>query len=120
MTVCHANTSETLKRTELWRCEKSYGDMKGERRVQKVSSHQIPIMESSEGIQKVIHSMLQGNVTSHLRRDRMICIYGDALFARKGREQSQHRSITQKMKELTRFVSSAKEIYKCVKSLKAL
>ena len=75
-------------------------------------------MESGDGIQKVIHSMMQDNVTSHIRSDEMICTYGDALFARKGREQSQHGYIAQKMRELGRFVLDAKKIDKHVKSLK--
>lgn len=64
--------------------------------------------------------MLQDKVTSHIRSDTMICKYGDTLFARKGREQSQHRYIAQKMRELGRFVLAAKEIDKSVKGLKDL
>ncbi|TRY65314.1 hypothetical protein DNTS_029582, partial [Danionella cerebrum] len=90
------------------------------RRVQKASSQLLPIKESSGGIQTVIHSMQQDHVTSHIRNDVMICAYGDALFARKGREQSQHRYIAQKMRELGRLVLSAKEIESSVKGLKDL
>jgi hypothetical protein len=75
-------------------------------------------MESAGGVQKVIHTMLQDNVTSHIRSDEMICKYGDALFARKGREQSQHRYIAQKMREPGWLVLAAKKIDKSVKSLK--
>ena len=112
-----------FKRTELWRHGKSCRDRnremeKGKRRVQKASSQLLPIMESGDGIQKVIQSMLQDNVTSHIRSDEMICTYGGALFARKGREQSQHGYITQNMRELGRFVMDAKKIDKRVKSLK--
>ncbi|TRY91274.1 hypothetical protein DNTS_035671, partial [Danionella cerebrum] len=76
---------------------------------------------STEGEElTVIHSMQQDHVTSHIRNDVMICAYGDALFARKGREQSQHRYIAQKMRELGRLVLSAKEIESSVKGLKDL
>ncbi|XP_067352979.1 uncharacterized protein [Channa argus] len=115
-----------FRRTELWRHEKSCRVKIGEkgkgkrRRVQKASSKLIPIRASSEGIQKVIHSMLQDNVTCQVRSDEMICTYGDALFAKKGREQSQHRYIAQKMRELGRLVLAAREIDKSVKGLQDL
>ncbi|XP_055017813.1 uncharacterized protein LOC129411297 isoform X2 [Boleophthalmus pectinirostris] len=110
-------------RTELWRHEKTCRERKDQRdkrkrvRVQKSSSQLIPITESSEGVQKIIHSMQQDHVTSHIRDDKMICTYGDALFAKKGREQSQHRYIAQKLRELGRFVLAAKEIDKSIKGL---
>ncbi|XP_059900285.1 uncharacterized protein LOC132451691 isoform X2 [Gadus macrocephalus] len=113
-----------FKRTELWRHGRSCGERNREtekgkrRRVQKASSQLLPIMESAGGVTKVIHTMLQDNVTSHIRSDEMICKYGDALFARKGREQSQHGYIAQKLRELGRFVLAAKKIDKSVKSLK--
>lgn len=50
----------------------------------------------------------------------MLCKYGDTLFVRKGREQSQHRYTAQKTRELWRFVLAPKEIYKGVKGLKDL
>ncbi|XP_051809978.1 uncharacterized protein LOC127535650 [Acanthochromis polyacanthus] len=113
-----------FKRTELWRHEKSCRERKEERqkgkraRVQKSSSHLIPVRESCNGVQKIIHSMLQDRVTCHIRTDEMICAYGDALFAKKGREDSQHRYIAQKLRELGRFVLAAKEIDKHVRGLK--
>ncbi|KAI4789657.1 hypothetical protein KUCAC02_035110 [Chaenocephalus aceratus] len=114
-----------FKRTELWRHEKSCRDRTEERekgkrrRVQKASSQLLPnLVESSEGIQNLIHNMLQDNVTSHIRSDEMICTYGDALFARKGREKSQHRYIAQKLRELGRFVLAANKIDKRVRNLK--
>ena len=112
-----------FKRKELWRHTKSCREKKGEtvqgkRSVQKASSQLIPIKDSSEGVQKIIHSMMQDHVTSHIRGDEMICTYGNALFAKKGREQSQHRYISQKMRELGRFCLAAKEIDKSVKGLK--
>ncbi|KAM7393552.1 hypothetical protein PAMP_020415 [Pampus punctatissimus] len=115
-----------FKRTELWRHEKACRAKKGDTkrgkrgRIQKASSQLIPIMKSSDGIQNLIHTMLQDKVTSQIRSDTMICKYGDTLFARKGREQSQHRYIAQKMRELGRFVLAAKEIDKSVKGLKDL
>ncbi|CAK6964052.1 uncharacterized protein LOC104929912 isoform X8 [Scomber scombrus] len=115
-----------FKRTDLWRHKKTCRVRKGEikkgkrGRVQKASSQLLPIRESSDGIQNLIHTMLQDKVTSQIRSDTMICKYGDALFAKKGREQSQHRYIAQKMRELGRFVLAAKEIDKSVKGLKDL
>lgn len=113
-----------FRRTELWRHDKSCRERKEERhkgkraRVQKSSSHLIPVRESCDGVQNIIHSMLQDHVTAHIRSDEMICAYGDALFAKKGREKSQHRYIAQKLRELGRFMLAAKNIDKHVKSLK--
>ncbi|XP_049895877.1 uncharacterized protein LOC126387392 [Epinephelus moara] len=112
-----------FKRRELWRhmksCREKKGDkVQGKRRAQKASSQLIPIKDSSDGLQKIIHSMIQDHVTAHIRGDEMICTYGNALFAKKGREQSQHRYIAQKMRELGRFCLAAKEIDKSVKGLK--
>ncbi|KAK9976624.1 hypothetical protein ABG768_021829, partial [Culter alburnus] len=110
-----------FKRTELWRHEKSCRERKEERqkgkRVQKSSLHLLPL-KSGQGVQKIIHSMQQDHVTSHIRSDEMICAYGDALFAKKGREESQHRYIAQKLRELGRFMLAAKEIDKRAKTLK--
>nr|XP_043869657.1 uncharacterized protein LOC122759139 isoform X1 [Solea senegalensis]XP_043891037.1 uncharacterized protein LOC122775268 isoform X2 [Solea senegalensis] len=119
------NCFAMFKRTELWRHRKTCRNRKeetvqGKRRVQKASSQLIPIKDSSQEIQNIIHSMMQDHVTSHIRTDKMICTYGNALFAKKGREQSQHRYIAQKMRELGRFVLAAKEIDKCVSGLKDL
>lgn len=50
----------------------------------------------------------------------MIFKYGDSLFARKGREQSQHRYIAQKLRELGRFVLAAKKINQKIGGLKDL
>ncbi|XP_067248867.1 uncharacterized protein [Chanodichthys erythropterus] len=110
-----------FKRTELWRHEKSCRERKEERqkgkRVQKFSLHLLPL-KSGQGVQKIIHSMQQDHVTSHIRSDEMICAYGDALFAKKGREESQHRYIAQKLRELGRFMLAAKEIDRHAKTLK--
>ncbi|XP_034048296.1 uncharacterized protein LOC117529579 [Thalassophryne amazonica] len=112
-------------RTELWRHEKTCKEKQGETgkskknraRIQKSSSQLMPVAVSSEGLHKIIHSMQQDHVTSQIRSDEMICTYGDALFAKKGREQSQHRYIAQKLRELGRFVLAAKEIDKKIKYL---
>lgn len=113
-----------FKRTDLWRHEKTCRVKKAEhvkgrrRRVQKAASQLLPIKESSGGTQNLIHTMLQDKLTSQIRSDTMKCKYGDALYARKGREQPQHRCIAQKMRELGRFVLAAKEIDSRVKGLK--
>lgn len=113
-----------FKRTELWRHEHSCRQrtpdiMKGKRsRVQKASSQLIPSTESSDGVQNIIHNMLQDKVTTHIRNDDMICAYGDLLFSKKACKQSQHRYIAHKMRELGRFVVTAMELDKTVKGLK--
>lgn len=89
-------------------------------KVHKSSSEHLPIRESSHEMQNFIHTMFQDEVTSQIIGDTMICKYGDALFARKGHEEPQHRYITQKMRELGRFVLAAKEIDKSVNCLKDL
>ncbi|XP_059367596.1 uncharacterized protein LOC132106022 [Carassius carassius] len=110
-----------FKRTKLWRHLKSCRERKEERkngkRVQKSSWHLLPC-KSGQGVQKIIHSMQQDHVTSHIRSDEMICVYGDALLAKKGREESQHRYIGQKLRELGRFMLAAKEIDERAKTLK--
>lgn len=66
-----------FKRTELWRHEKTCRVRKEvmpndrRQRVQKASSMLLTIMKTTEGIRKAIHSMLQDNVTSHIRADEM-------------------------------------------------
>lgn len=57
--------------------------------------------------------MIQDHITSQ-----MICKYGDAFFARKGREQSQHGYIAQKMRELGRLVLLPKKLTAVSKVLK--
>lgn len=104
------NCYAMFKRTALWRHEKRCRVRKVDkktgkkRRVQKASPQLLPVSKSSDGIQNLIHTMLQDNITAQIRSDPMICKYGDALFAREGCEQSQHRYIAQKMRELGRFV----------------
>lgn len=105
-----------FKKVDLWRHDKTCRDKKENsdvgtkrKRIQTVSSKLLPIQTSSEGVQNVIHNMLQDNITSHVRGDEMICKYGDSLFDRKGREQSQHRYIAQKLRELVRFVLAERE-----------
>ncbi|MEQ2222974.1 hypothetical protein ILYODFUR_032022 [Ilyodon furcidens] len=120
-----------LKRTELWRHERtcrncseeqrSGEEKKGKRkRIQKASSHLLPICQSSEGLQNLICTMQQDEVTLNIRNDDMIANYGKGLFAKKGREQSQHIYIAQKMRELGRLLVAAKDIDKTVKGLKDL
>lgn len=79
-----------FKRKELWRHTTSCRDKKGKtvqgkRPVQEASSQILPIKDLSEGVQKIIHCMMQDHVTSHIRGDEIICTYGNALFAKKGR-----------------------------------
>ncbi|KAM9765903.1 uncharacterized protein ACNS7B_003023 isoform 2-T2 [Menidia menidia] len=120
-----------FKRTELWRHEKNCrncskehtsGAMnkKGKKRIQKASSHLLPICQSTEGLQNLIHNMRQDEVTLHIRNDDMIINYGNSLYAKKGREKSQHAYIAQKMRELGRFVLAAKDLDKHVRGLKYL
>ncbi|XP_029003360.1 uncharacterized protein LOC114853759 [Betta splendens] len=117
-----------FKRTELWRHERSCRSKKPEdggvnvkrNRVQKASSHLIPKIQSCEGVENIICNMLQDSITFHIRGDIMICTYGQSLFAKKGREQCQHRYIAQKMRELGRLVLAAKEIDSGIVGLKDL
>ncbi|XP_052409507.1 uncharacterized protein LOC127955914 isoform X3 [Carassius gibelio] len=109
-----------FKRTKLWRhlksCREQNEERKNGKRVQKSSSHLLP--RKSGQVQKIIHSMKQDHVSSHIRSDEMICVYGDALLAKKGRVESQHRYIGQKLRELGRFMLAAKEIDERAQTLK--
>ncbi|XP_048048612.1 uncharacterized protein LOC125269706 [Megalobrama amblycephala] len=116
-----------FKKVDLWRHDKTCRDKNENsdvgtkrKRIQSVSSRLLPMQTSSDGIQNVIHNMLQDNITAHVRGDEMICKYGHSLFARKGREQSQHRYIAQKLRELGRFVLAAKKINPKIGGLKDL
>lgn len=116
-----------FKKRDLWRHNKTCREKKEDsgmgtqrQRLQTVSSSLLPTEKSSQGLQNIIHNMLQDRVTAQVRSDEMICKYGEALYARKGREKSQHRYIAQKMRELGRFVLAAKEIQKKIKGLKDL
>lgn len=113
-----------FRKGDLWRHNKTCWHKKDNsgvrKRVQAVSARLLPTQQSSEGVQNVIQNMLQDEITAQARSDEMMCKYGDSLFARKGREQSQHRYIAQKLRELGRFVLAAKQIDKKIEGLKDL
>ena len=62
--------------------------------------------------------MRQDNVSFHIRRDSLICKYGDSLYGKHGRVKAKHQYIAQRMRELGRFMLVVKDMDKKVKSLK--
>ncbi|KAG7461364.1 nucleoporin p54 isoform X1 [Solea senegalensis] len=115
-----------FSRTDLWRhqgsCKlktSSETDNKRKTRgaVQSVSARLLPIMASSSGCQAIINKMRQDDVSFHIRGDSLICNYGESLYAKHGRVKSKHNYISQRMRELGRFMLTAKAMDSTVRTL---
>ncbi|KAL1005187.1 hypothetical protein UPYG_G00055690 [Umbra pygmaea] len=117
-------------KSELWRHEascrakkegtgpKTYREPGTRKRVQSLASYLIPISKSaSQGCQKIIHKMQQDSVAFHIRNDSLICKFGDALFTERGHELSQHGYISQRLREVGRFMLMVKKLDNSVKYL---
>lgn len=76
-----------------------------------VSSKLLPLQGSVSGdLEEAIHSMKQDSVLHHLRDDALICKYGAWLFVKLGHDKKRQIYITQKMRELARFMLAVKEL----------
>ena len=80
----------------------------------------LPIAASYGGCQSIINNMRQDDVSFHIRRDSLICKYGESLYDKHGRVKSRHQYIAQRMRELGRFMLVAKDMDKTVGGLEDL
>lgn len=87
-------------------------------RVQKTSSSLLPMVETSEVVQNIIHGMQKDEVSFTVRNDDLICKYGNVLINRGKNNASGY--VSQKMRELGRLVVAAKEIDKTITCLEDL
>ncbi|XP_053093359.1 uncharacterized protein si:ch211-266o15.1 isoform X3 [Pangasianodon hypophthalmus] len=75
------------------------------------SSKLLPLQGSVSGdLEEAIHSMKQDNVLHHIRDDALICKYGARLFEKLGHDKKRQVYVTQKMRELARFMLAVKEL----------
>ncbi|MEQ2233169.1 hypothetical protein ILYODFUR_019194, partial [Ilyodon furcidens] len=117
-----------FRKTDLWRHQASCkikdlcetDDSNVRRRVQSRAVRLLPIVASSDGCQTIINNMRQDDVSFHVRSDSLICKYGESLYAKHGRVKSRHQYISQRMRELGRFMLVAKDMDKTVKGLEDL
>lgn len=105
-----------FKKKELWKhdsvcAQKNQEEQnpKKRKRVQAVSSRCIPMSaDASEGCKSIIQNMHVDEVSLHIRSDPLICKYGDMMFEKHGHDRTQNGYISQKMRELGRFMLAAK------------
>lgn len=111
-----------FKKKELWKhdavCAQNNQDEqnnqeeqnpKKRKRVQAVSSRCIPMtVQASEGCKSIILNMHVDDVSLHIRSDPLICKYGDMMFEKHGHDRTQNGYISQKMRELGRFMLAVK------------
>ncbi|KAI7789871.1 hypothetical protein IRJ41_021112, partial [Triplophysa rosa] len=119
-----------FKKNDLWRHQSSCrtkktcaADEKVKNRRGRVQSRAaclLPTSASSDGCQAVINNMRHDDVSFHIRKDSLICKYGESLYAKHGRVKSRHQYIAQRMRELGRFMLVAKDMDMTVNYLEDL
>ncbi|XP_067296597.1 uncharacterized protein [Pseudorasbora parva] len=118
-----------FRKKDLWRhqssCKTKKSCVKDKQkntrgRVQSCAACLLPIAASSDGCQNIINNMRQDDVSFHVRKDSLICKYGESLYAKHGRVKSRHQYIAQRMRELGRFMLVAKDMDKTVNVLEDL
>lgn len=88
------------------------------KRVQAIASRSIPGTPAvSEGCKNIILNMHQDDVSTQVRSDPLICKYGEVMFELHGQDKSQHNYISQKMRELGRFMLAVKQLNPAVQRL---
>ncbi|XP_049319649.1 uncharacterized protein si:ch211-266o15.1 isoform X3 [Astyanax mexicanus] len=111
-------------RQDLWRhqkfCQMKKDKGKGyRRRIQSKSSKLVPLQGYLPGAcETIISGMYEDDVLDHIKKDALICKYGDCLFVRHGHDKKSHLYVSQKMRELGRFMLAVKEIDQSVEHLK--
>ncbi|KAG5855867.1 hypothetical protein ANANG_G00001230 [Anguilla anguilla] len=95
---------------DLWRhqgiCKfKPETEVKTRKRVQAISSKLLPLPKENVGSCRVVLcKMHPDDVSMQVKKDPLICKFGDMLFAKHGQNETQHQYIAMKMRELARFV----------------
>lgn len=104
---------------ELWRhsqlCRKTMGEpelkSKKIRRVQRAASSLLPYRgQSSQRCSNIVSRMVIDKVSLEVRHDPLICEFGDRLLEKHGSDKSKDGHVSQKMRELGRFVLAAKSL----------
>lgn len=113
-------------KTELWRhekkCLKTMGKLEVQsnrrRRVQVSASSLLPYKgQASQRCSNIVNRMIIDEVSQEVRNDPLICEFGDRLLEKHGSDPSKDGNVSQRMRELGRFVLSAKSIDGKVKLL---
>ncbi|XP_029916232.1 uncharacterized protein LOC115370202 isoform X2 [Myripristis murdjan] len=91
---------------------------KQKRRVQTAASALIPFRgQASQRCSEVVNRMIIDDVSVQVKNDPLICEFGDRLLEKHGSDRSKDAYVSQKMRELGRFVQAAKSIDCKVKML---
>lgn len=98
-------------RHDLWRHEKRCKVRTNFCLKRTASSMLLPLQGGVSGdLEEAIHSMKQDSVLNHIRADTLICKYGARLFVKLGHGKKHQIYVTQKMRELARFMLAVKEL----------
>ncbi|XP_017577082.1 uncharacterized protein si:ch211-266o15.1 isoform X1 [Pygocentrus nattereri] len=71
----------------------------------------------SEGCRGIVRSMRDDDISKQLRNDELICKFGNSLCEKRVNLKSQHSYVSQKMRELGRFMLAVKELDPSVEHL---
>ncbi|XP_035849735.1 uncharacterized protein LOC116038055 isoform X2 [Sander lucioperca] len=90
-------------------------------RVQAAASRLLPISSgASESCSEVLHRMNQDHVSHQVKSDWLICKYGNKLMGNQDGSQRRYDYVSQKLRELGRFVLAAKSLDSGVRTLQDL
>lgn len=90
-------------------------------RVQAAASRLLPISSgASESCSEVLHRMNQDHVSHQVKSDWLICKYGNKLMGNQDGSQRRYDYVSQKLRELGRFLLAAKSLDSGVRSLQDL
>ncbi|XP_023287191.1 uncharacterized protein LOC111673605 [Seriola lalandi dorsalis] len=87
-------------------------------RVQAAASRLLPISSgASESCSEVLHRMNQDHISHQVKSDWLICKYGNKLMGNQDGSQKRYDYISQKLRELGRFLLAAKSLDSDVQTL---
>lgn len=90
-------------------------------RVQAAASRLLPISSgASESCSEVLHRMNQDHVSHQVKSDWLICKYGNKLMGNQDGSQRRYDYVSQKLRELGRFLLAAKSLDSSVQTLQDL
>ncbi|KAI3375928.1 hypothetical protein L3Q82_016352 [Scortum barcoo] len=90
-------------------------------RVQAAASRLLPISSgASESCSEVLHRMNQDHVSHQIKSDWLICKYGNKLMGNQDSSQRRYDYVSQKLRELSRFLLAAKSLDSGIQTLQDL
>ncbi|XP_070786227.1 uncharacterized protein [Enoplosus armatus] len=90
-------------------------------RVQAAASRLLPISSgASESCSEVLHRMNQDHVSHQVKSDWLICKYGNKLMGNQDGSQKRYDYVSQKLRELGRFLLAAKSLDSRIQTLQDL